>query len=64
MHTTTVPKFQMRLDLDSSGSSQDFSKSLHIQSDFANLKRLQIELESAVNEVSSVHSQRISRYIT
>lgn len=61
MHVMTVPKFQMRLDLEQSGG---ISQSIHFQSDFSNLKRLQLELQSAVDETSSVHSQRISRYIT
>ena len=64
MHAMTAPKFQMRLDLENSGSVSDISESVHIQSDFANLKKLQSELQSAVDETSSVHAQRISRYIT
>lgn len=64
MHAMTAPKFQMRLDLENSGAASDISESVHIQSDFANLKRLQSELQSAVDETSSVHAQRISRYIT
>lgn len=65
IHTMTSPKFLLRLDLENSGSSSlNAAQSVHIQSDFANLKRLQAELQSAVDEISSVHSQRISRYIT
>ena len=39
-------------------------KSYHLQSDYANLKKIQLELQRAVNDMNSVHSQRFSRYIT
>jgi hypothetical protein len=39
-------------------------KSYHLQSDYANLKKVQLELQRAVNDMNSVHSQRFSRYIT
>jgi len=67
----TEPKFQLRLDVrtpDSSSSSSSSNsstiESVHLQSDYANLKRMQEELQLAVSEHSSTHCQRIARYIT
>jgi hypothetical protein len=63
----TEPKFQLRLDLQSppagdSGAPQ--RQSLHLQADYANMKKLQTELQLAIDELGGVHCQRISRYIT
>lgn len=65
----TEPKFQLRLDVrtpqsSSSSSSSSTIESIHLQSDYANLKRVQDELQLAVSEHSSTHCQRIARYIT
>mmetsp|Transcript_6659 Transcript_6659/g.10918 ORF Transcript_6659/g.10918 Transcript_6659/m.10918 type:complete len:214 (+) Transcript_6659:94-735(+) len=65
----TEPKFQIRLDLRTPASSVTSAtsssiESVHLQSDYANLKRVQDELQLAVNEHSSTHCQRIARYIT
>jgi hypothetical protein len=38
--------------------------SVHLQSDLAALKRVQKELQAAVDETAGVHYQRISRYLT
>jgi hypothetical protein len=38
--------------------------SVHLQSDLAALKRVQRELQAAVDETAGVHYQRISRYLT
>lgn len=49
----------------SAKSSSDASlQSIHLQSDYANLKRLQQELQNAVDEFAGVHNQRITRYIS
>jgi hypothetical protein len=50
--------------LEQSGSLDDKSKSFHLESDYANMKLLQIELQKAVDEYSSVHCQRLNKYIT
>jgi ABC-type cobalamin transport system ATPase subunit len=55
------PKFQLRLDLQTPNQSET---SLHLQSDYSNMKRLQKELQRAVDELSGTHSQRLTRYIT
>lgn len=56
------PKFQLRLDLQSTPSQSETS--LHLQSDYSNMKRLQMELQRAVDELSGTHAQRLTRYIT
>jgi hypothetical protein len=38
-------------------------ESIYLQSDYANMNRLQNELQRALKEFESVHSQRIARYI-
>jgi hypothetical protein len=64
----TEPKFQLRLDVRTPSNATAFSdhttESMHLQSDYANLKRIQDELQLAVSEHSSTHCQRIARYIT
>lgn len=39
-------------------------KSHHLQADYATMKMLQNELQKALDEMNSVHCQRISRYIS
>jgi hypothetical protein len=53
------PKYQIRLDL--SGGEVD---SLHLQADYANMKKMQQELQMAIDEQSNTHCQRLARYIT
>jgi hypothetical protein len=38
--------------------------SYHLQADHANMKQLEAELQRAVDEVGSVHGQRIIRYMS
>mmetsp|Transcript_15412 Transcript_15412/g.23245 ORF Transcript_15412/g.23245 Transcript_15412/m.23245 type:complete len:212 (-) Transcript_15412:103-738(-) len=67
LSVTTTPKFQLRLDLQLPTGSETESRSIesmHLQSDYANMKRLQKELQLAVDELGSTHCQRITRYIT
>ena len=39
-------------------------QSVHLQADYAHMKLLQTELQRALDEMSGVHCQRISRYIS
>ncbi len=70
LQAVTEPKFQLRLDVRTPSSStaknsgSSVIESIHLQSDYANLKRVQNELQLAISEHSSVHCQRIARYIT
>lgn len=61
----TEPKFMLRLDVMTPGTGESPPKleRHHLQSDFANLKRLQGELQRAVAELSAPHAQRLVRYI-
>lgn len=52
--------FMMRLDIEA-GSKQP--QSIQLQADYAHMKKLQKELESAVAENATAHSQRFQRYI-
>lgn len=64
---TTEPSYQIRLDLENTTISHDDpsrTKVYHLQTDYANLKLLQQELQRAIDENAGVHSQRISRYIS
>jgi hypothetical protein len=54
-----TPKFMLRLDLAEGGEG----RSLHLQSDYANMKHLLAQLEAAVAEERSVHARRFQRYI-
>jgi COMM domain len=38
--------------------------SLHLQADYANMKKLETELQSALDTLNSAHCQRFVRYIT
>ena len=38
--------------------------SYHLQSDYANMKNLQTELQRALDELNGVHAQRLTRYIS
>jgi len=68
------PTFQIRLDLVNHAkesadptltpTSSDALQSFHLQTDYANLKHIQEQLQQALDEYHAVHSQRISRYIS
>ena len=71
----TEPKFQLRLDVEeansnnndqvtSSFTSSNGIKSYHLQADYANLKRLQVELQKAISEVEGTHTLRIQKYLS
>jgi hypothetical protein len=45
-------------------TSQESLVSYHLQSDYANMKRIQTKLQEALDEQESVHSQRIMKYIS
>ena len=53
-----TPIFMLRLEL-----RETEVESQVLQADFANMKRLQKELETAVAEAKTAHSQRFQRYI-
>lgn len=66
------PQFMLRLDLaegggdgggSGGGSGGGVTKSVHLTSDYANLKHLLAQLEAAVAEERSVHARRFQRYI-
>ena len=63
----TEPKYSLRLDVseDVSGTGALTNvTSHHLECDYANLKRLQVKLQQAVDEAEGVNSQRIMRYIS
>jgi hypothetical protein len=61
------PQFMLRLDLAEGGgggkSADGVTRSVHLTSDYANLKNLLAQLEAAVAEERSVHARRFQRYI-
>lgn len=73
---TSEPRYLVRLDLvnkavgpnASASGSEDKGKakyhSHHLQADHASMKLLEQELQRAVDEMSSVHCQRINRYMS
>ena len=64
MSSMTEPKYMLRLDVYDGGSEDKPKvKSMHLQADFANMKRLQTELQRALAELSAPHAQRLVRYI-
>lgn len=65
----TEPKFMIRLDVSEPASNcatedSHSLKSYHLEADYANMRHLNSKLEQALEEVESVHSQRIMRYIS
>ncbi len=46
------------------GKAKEKYRSHHLQADHATMKLLEQELQRAVDEVNSVHCQRISRYMS
>lgn len=76
LHVTSNPRYLLRLDLvnntcaaatevDSRLLDTDTTfKSIHLQADHANMKRLECELQRAVDEANTVHCQRINRYLS
>jgi hypothetical protein len=61
MAVMAEPKFQLRLDLQTPNQSE---MSVHLQCDYSNMKRIQKELQLAIQELSGTHGQRLTRYIT
>eukprot|EP01038_Epipyxis_sp_PR26KG_P006368 gene6368-8770_t len=68
---TSTPKYMLRLDLVNNSSVDNLNsekskpkQSFHLQSDYSNLKKIQIELQRAVDEFNNVHCQRLNKYIT
>jgi len=62
----TEPKYMIRLDVyDPRDGLLEKPKveSFSLQSDFANLKRVQTELQRALAELAAPHAQRLVRYI-
>lgn len=75
MNVMSEPKYLLRLDLaDGAASSVPSSASVsasagsvhscHLQADHATMKLLEQELQRAVDEINSVHVQRINRYMS
>ena len=62
MAVMTEPKFMLRLDVAVGAAAEP--QSVHLQADCANMRRLQVELQRAIDEMQTVHCQRFSRYIT
>lgn len=66
MTVMTDPKYLLRLDVNEpvANSSVYELKSYHLQADYANLKRMQTELQRAVDDLNGTHSSRMMRYIS
>lgn len=74
MHVMSEPKYLLRLDLadgaasalaaEESAGAAGGRVSYHLQADHSNMKLLEQELQRAVDEISSVHVQRINRYMS
>lgn len=74
MDSTIDPKFMIRLDISNDANDVAASSngnninsnitSYNLQSDYANMKRIQIELQRAVNELEGPHSLRIQKYLS
>ncbi len=45
------------------GSNDQAVESIHIVSDYANLKNIQRELQNALDQMNNLHSQRFTKYI-
>ena len=61
-HRQVRPTFLLRLDTESGGAGGAAASEL-LQSDYANLKRLQTVLEAATADMKAAHASRIARYI-
>jgi len=73
---TSEPRYLVRLDLVNKvvgppgatgpvqGAESLRHRSHHLQADHASMKLLEQELQRAVDELSSVHCQRINRYMS
>ena len=71
MQVVSEPRYLLRLDLanNSAGPAEITAgavkhQSHHLQADHASMKLLEQELQRAVDEVNSVHCQRINRYMS
>lgn len=62
MSVLTEPKFMLRLDTMKAGHEEP--ESLHLQADYANMKKLQNELQKALKEFETAHCQRLARYMS
>jgi hypothetical protein len=49
---------------DNTNTNNNKQISYHLQANYNNLKNIQNKLEVALNEIESIHSQRIMKYIT
>lgn len=63
----TEPKFLLRIGVTVPEKmvkeGPQVVKSINLQSDYANLKNVQLELERALSDLSGTHSSRLTRYI-
>lgn len=71
VQVTSEPRYLLRLDLANSAvgpaetaAGAEKYRSHHLQADHASMKLLEQELQRAVDELSSVHCQRINRYMS
>jgi hypothetical protein len=66
MTSMSAPKYQIRLDVyDPRGGNvgTGTEESFEFQSDYANLVHMEKELEKALDELATVHGQRMTGYI-
>ena len=65
MHKVVEPKYLLRVDVDESTvpCSKTNVRSYNLQADYANLKKMQVELQRAVDEQAGAHSQRVQKYL-
>ena len=66
MTTMSAPKYQVRLDVyDPRGGDvgHGTEESFEFQSDYANMVHMEKELEKALDELATVHGQRMTGYI-
>jgi hypothetical protein len=61
LSSTIQPSYMLKLDTVTNNGQTN--ESLHFQSNYANLKNFEKELKLALTELSSVHAQRMTRYI-
>jgi len=67
MRVTTHPKYMLRLDVfdqREGGCGNPSIESFHLEAEYANLKRVQTELQRALDELASPHCDRLLRYIS
>ena len=66
MNKVVEPRYLLRVDVDESTlpSSKASVRSYNLQADYANLKKMQLELQRAVDEQGGAHSQRVQKYLS